>query len=891
MYNEKMKRISTTSLVHGIILILLFFLSHFIRVVIPYNSIFTESFVRFGGADPWYNMRLVENTLHHFPHRIYFDPFTAYPHGTYNPFGTPLFDQSLSFVIWVIGLGNPVHTLGQHGIEVIGAWYPAVLGALTIIPVYYIGKELWNRNAGLLSAALIAILPGQFLARSLLGFTDHHAAETLFSTIAMLFLILSIRSAKEKEITFHSILRLRKDWHSLRKPMIYSCLAGIFLGTYYLSWAGAPFFIFILLIYAVVQYTVDHLRGASTDYLCIVVVPIFLISIAMILPILCLGTIVEFHVISLFLGIVVFLVLSAVSFLLNLKKNVYGYPIAILALAVLSFILLNVLNPSLYATLIGHLRYIFAPSESLLTIAEVPPMHLFSPSTGRFIDGDVWRWFTTTFFIAFIAFPWIAYNIAKKFRPEEILFFVWSVVILIACFGQNRFASYYAVNVAILCGFISWKIIDVVGFRGEGGIENVRSEREGKSVKGKKKRAAREARKRKAKIKAEIRYGEIRGYLRANVIIAFLIIGFAVFYPTLSMAVTSAKNPGGLIPGPEYDWYESLSWMRENTPDPGVDYYALYELPYDYPESAYSVMSWWDSGNWITRIAHRIPVANNFQQGIARACVFFTTNNETEANKVADALDVRYVVSDFGMADIWDALLSKFRGMTTWAGDTERYCIIVERGAGYRLIMDVKYYNTMVARLHMLDGTSTNIRIKNENETIPALRHYRLVHESPTFIIPFAVIDTKTGEILYWGNYNGDYQSVKAEAQNLSNEKRIPESIQPVSVVKVFEYVKGARIEGRAPDSSVVEIATNITTNQGREFTYAQRRTISNGSFEFVVPYTTEGTNFDVLASPYKIRAGHRENKIAMIWDVEKEVEVSEKEVMEGKTIRVDFIF
>ena len=89
-------------------------------------------------------------------------------------------------------------------------WYPAVLAALTIFPVYFIGKGLDNRSAGLLSAALIAILPGQFLTRSLLGFTDHHAMETLFSTIAMLFLILAIKSAREKEITFYSFLR--RDW-------------------------------------------------------------------------------------------------------------------------------------------------------------------------------------------------------------------------------------------------------------------------------------------------------------------------------------------------------------------------------------------------------------------------------------------------------------------------------------------------------------------------------------------------------------------------------------------------------------------------------------------------------------------------------------------------------
>jgi len=155
-----MKKIEKAPLFCGITLTFLFFLSLSIRGAIPYNTVFIDSFVRFGGHDPWYNMRLVENTLHHFPHRIYFDPFTAYPQGAHNPFGAPLFDLSLAFIIWVIGLRNPVSTLGQHGIEVIVAWYPAVLGALTVFPVYFIGKELYNRGTGLLSAALIAVLPG-----------------------------------------------------------------------------------------------------------------------------------------------------------------------------------------------------------------------------------------------------------------------------------------------------------------------------------------------------------------------------------------------------------------------------------------------------------------------------------------------------------------------------------------------------------------------------------------------------------------------------------------------------------------------------------------------------------------------------------------------------------
>ncbi|MBE9593098.1 MAG: hypothetical protein IMF19_06430, partial [Proteobacteria bacterium] len=156
----RIRETEKTYLICGI-LAFIFCLSLYIRVAIPYKSVFTDSFVRFGRIDPWYNMRLVENTLHHFPHRIHFDPFLSYHPPGGAPMGlAPLFDQMLAFITWVIGLGNPISTLGQQGIEVIGAWYPAVLVALTVFPVYFIGKEMYNRGTGLLSAALIAILPG-----------------------------------------------------------------------------------------------------------------------------------------------------------------------------------------------------------------------------------------------------------------------------------------------------------------------------------------------------------------------------------------------------------------------------------------------------------------------------------------------------------------------------------------------------------------------------------------------------------------------------------------------------------------------------------------------------------------------------------------------------------
>jgi hypothetical protein len=61
--------------------------------------------------------------------------------------------------------------------------------------------------------------------------------------------------------------------------------------------------------------------------------------------------------------------------------------------------------------------------------------------------------------------------------------------------------------------------------------------------------------------------------------------------------------------------------------------------------------------------------------------------------------------------------------------------------------------------------------------------------------------------------------------------------------------------EGTAPNGTILEIATIVSTNQGRTFVYLERE-MSKGTYKFTVPYSTEGsveggTNFDVVASPY----------------------------------------
>lgn len=688
----------------GIIVAALCGLALFIRVYFPYDQVFSDGSVWFKGADPWYHMRLVDNLVQHFPHRIYFDPYTFYPHGTAIPW-SPFYHWLIAGAALIVGLGHP----SQHLVETVGAFTPAVLGTLTIIPVYFIGKELFNRWVGIISAAILVVLPSEFLSRSLLGFTDHHVAETLFSAVTMLFLIMAIKRAREREISFSHIIN--RDWTVIKKPLIYTLLAGIFLGIYLVTWVYGLMLLFIIFAYLGIQFIIDHLRSKSTDYLCIIAVLTFAIASIMSIPFLPKTTTGTICCVSLIIAIVAPLGLSGISRFMAGKtlKSAY-YPVALLAVAGIGLLIFWAIDPSLLHSMLSKFST-FTPGARGLTIQEVRPLDITM----------AWSNFNTAFFIAFVALGLLIYRAVKERSADKTLFLVWCIVMLAAVFGQRRFCYYFAVNAALLTGYFSWRVLDFAGL--------------GKLLT-KPREIVKTYTTRKKKKKAKEKVSE-RRFLQPRatwikVIGAGIAIFFLVFFPSICPAqgfsfgkleACASRGPVAVDP----DWYSALVWLRGNTTEPFGDpdyYYQLYDFPpkedsgfedYDYPETAYGIMSWWDYGHWITRVGRRIPVANPFQQAAPIAGKFLTSTNETTANQIMDELGAKYVMIDYPMPVL------KFYAMVTWAGENESdfYDVYYAPAEGGVLqpvrLFYPSYYNSTVVRLYNFNGEAV---VPSENATI-----------------------------------------------------------------------------------------------------------------------------------------------------------------------------
>lgn len=717
-----------------IILIAVFvILAFLIRTILPFDKIFTDEGIKYSSIDAYYQVGIIDNWVHNFPSLTQLQPFLVFPGG--QGYGSVhFFNFFIALIIWVLGLGSP----SQQLIDVISVYYPAVLAALTVIPVYFIGKALINRWAGLLAAAFFAVMPGEYLGRSIIGFTDQHVMETLLTAMAGLFAILAIKTARERDLSLRSILN--REWKVMTRPLVYSLLASLFLGLYLISWLGALLFVFIVVIYLIIQFIADHLAERQTEYLSIstffIFFPVALVMYWPLAPNLS-------YVFPLIIAALIPPALGALSYLIRRRNWHPGfYPLGMVILAVIGVFLFRAVSPAAFNFAIDQLA-IFNPSgSSAETTMEMQPF--LSPS-GSFSTQVAWGNFTTSFFL----FPWwpipgfgliglivmIVVSVKERGKNSSLLFFaVWSAIILLLTLGQRRFAYYLVVNISLLSGYLVWQIIwwagakrfisqqplpaaaaastaaaptasgttKAVGNKPSTGTNTARSVSNTRMNPKKKRRAAASQPQRR---KSSSGWNTNHVFVTAVVLIAMLVIFMPSLNKSIDVAAAAAYAPSDA-------WQESLEWLKNNTPEPLGDpdaIYNTYEAPYTYPDTAYAVTSWWDYGYWISRTAHRIPNANPSQdpKRIKPLAQLLLSTDESEWTPLLEQMKTGYMVIDNTM------VTTKFWAIVNWAGLNlddyiSTYAVPQEGKLAWVSVYNPAYYETLLVRLYNLDAKAVS---------------------------------------------------------------------------------------------------------------------------------------------------------------------------------------
>jgi dolichyl-diphosphooligosaccharide--protein glycosyltransferase len=834
-----------TYFIAGLVLIFSLF-ALWLRLIPMLTMGHTDILTMVASDDPLYNLRQVEQLLaNHFTY-TWFDPMSYYPYGTSIYWG-PLFIYISGFACMLAGAATRPEIIG------VCLLVPPVMAMVTVILMYFVGKTCGDWKTGILASGFTAVVSGQFFYRSLYGYFDHHIGEVLFSTLFCLAYIYILLSEKGTKIDLHNFV----TW---KKTVFLSVLAGIayLLGLYLMP--TMILFAFIVAVFTVIQFIIDFYRDRSSEYLLLANSIIFVIAIVGLLafgfksPGIDLSNYSVGHIYA-DLGMIGGTVLLYILARWFWGKKKYYYPLSLAGCGIVFAAFLFVASPSLFNLLIYNLYSFFGQAPVTATVQE---------ARGWSFD-NAWLSFNYGLILMIGGALVILYNNLKDERPQEIFALVWSIVILFSTWQHIRYEYYLAVNIALLSAvFVSFTFekgwVDLR--RVAAGISPVAGPDESR-VSGKDEHSRGKKQKRTQKKGSVAATGP--DYLLLALVVVAAGLGILFAYTSAYYSYVNASSNAIQM---NQDWKESLEWLGNNTPDTGVNYYTIYDpKTFQYPATAYGVMSWWDYGHMITYIAKRIPNANPFQQGVTPplgASAYFVSTSEDDANHILDTLGTKYVITDIEMDT------GKFWAMATWdnymaAGapyqmnffypsqsDTNSYSSV--------LLNEEPYYQTIVSRLHNFDGSMTpattayyieyadsgvthaslpvitNAVMMNVTDaatkaaqynlnapagyhamvlspslvqpidSVPALRHYRLIHESPT-----NTMNSKTADVKY---------------------------------VKIFEYVKGAHIKG----NGIIDVP--LITNTGRNFTYRQESI--NG--EFVVPYATTGSTDEVKATgPYYI--------------------------------------
>ena len=618
-----------------------FITSLLLRILPPYHQIFTDLGIKFSMNDAYYHMRLVDNLVYNFPHFSYYDPYFVFP-GTTVIGGAHFFDWMMASVIWLVGLGSPT----QATIDIVGVYVPPILAALLVIPVYFIGKSVFNKWVGIIGALLVAILPGEFLGRSILGAADHHVAEVLFSTTAIMFLVLAIKAT------------------SNRRMIVLATLAGLFLGIYLLTWLGGLLFILIICLWLVIQVISNHLRGVSSARIAGITTVVFAIATLMNIS----NTLPKEVLLFLVLSIALPIVLAALSwFILNRKWHSVVFPATIIGAGVITLVAVNWLYPSFTAYL-----GMFLPSGSTATTTqELQPM-LFPH--GQFTWSLLWGNFTTTAILAPIALALLVVSSIKDRGKDEgkVLLVIWSVVMTALMLNQRRYAYYATVNTGLLSAYLVY----LATYR----IVHVRMKHKGK-------------------------WTTCLSSTRIGLVIPVLAV--MLIPMNLSMSIQTARDAAFVPPDA---WQSAIVWMKDNTLEPfDDDLYSSHialSKKNEPPTPNYTVSAWWDYGYWITRIGHRVPNANPAQNvdAVKRVADLLLSVGDDYREQVS-ILKSKYVVLDNATASSKFYALASWAGKSS-SDYFGVYRVPDKEGYKTVVLFYPAYYETLVSRLYNFNGES-----------------------------------------------------------------------------------------------------------------------------------------------------------------------------------------
>lgn len=430
-----------------VVLSILVFLYMILANIYAYPATFNGSyFPTSGGSDPYYNLRSILYTIEYHKWMTY-DPALNYPLGALNP-RTPYFHFLIILSAYIVSPFENIYTAATVGLLELDA----VFGALLIIPVYLITREMFGKRAGIIGALLYALMPSN-LSAGILSDGRMHTPELLFAFFSIYFFQKALNNVSKRRI-FDSLLNVRAYYGSVRKylqenrlGMIYILLGGVSQGALALAWQGYAYIEAIIVIYIFVQLIFNLFLKRPTGYIIVLTTLFFIAGLS--LPAyyyITLGNAHGWYYPPLYLALVAVGFSSIVAIL---GRKPWIISVTILAvISGLAFVAIDTFFPSFVAYLIGGAGY-FIKTRVYQTIGEAS-----APPLGQYIGG----FGAAQFVLGLSGMAYVVYFYMREKKDSSLFVLVFSLVSIYMSFAAARFnitaaPAYAALGAGLLIFF------------------------------------------------------------------------------------------------------------------------------------------------------------------------------------------------------------------------------------------------------------------------------------------------------------------------------------------------------------------------------------------------------------------------------------------------------
>jgi len=501
---------------------------------------------------------------------------------------------------------NPILGISWYWV---GVWVPALFGALQVFFMYFLAKELFNsKKIGLLSAAFLASVPG-ILYRVSAGFIEKEPIAGLLMVLGLYFFV---KSFKEKEIIkefswkrflvhpISSIIhRMNTGDDNIKtiKTVAYALISGLLFALMAGAWGGVRIPLVIIGVFVIVSLMLNRFPRLLLYSHASMFVSFLLISRAFAVSPAITGVEVVVNFVA--LGLLAIRYAAEKSGLVRKEYLPYVVPAlffaGIFAVLVASYV---------YVELGEWVGFNIAKITNPLTMGVIPSTVAESQTAGDFLRSSVTSFGTgyavnafkmpafmiylSAIYFAAMGIVLMVYEFLFRRRDlEHILVVIMFLSMIVLATGAQRLAFVFAFPVSIAAGYF---IIRGGGY----------------------------ALKWSGKLLKENGYKYVK-------ITGGILIGLVVF-TNFASGWVMANGIGSSLGN---EWYQSLVWLRENTPEDAV------------------VLEWWDFGWWFHYIGKKVTLVDggyHSRRPTQDIATFFTSPFSDERLNFLKKYGVDYVM-------------------------------------------------------------------------------------------------------------------------------------------------------------------------------------------------------------------------------------------------------